>query len=117
VELADRLEKRALDWFGDTDAWLMPTVAVPPPRVGAWTDLDPEQTFAEASALGVFTAVFNVTGQPAASVPAGVGPDNLPYGVQLAGRPARDADVLALALQIETVRPWSHRQTDAFQDI
>ena len=73
-DAARRMAKTSRDvlaWFGDADVWITPTVAQPPPKVGAWRGLDPRATFDEAAKLGVFTAPFNVAGLPAASVPAG----------------------------------------------
>ncbi len=49
---------------------------------------------------------FNVTGQPAVSVPAGHDDDGLPMGVQIVGRPDGDATLLALAAQLEQRRDW-----------
>jgi aspartyl-tRNA(Asn)/glutamyl-tRNA(Gln) amidotransferase subunit A len=51
------------------------------------------------------TFVFNLTGHPAASVPAGF-VDGLPVGLQLAGRRFADDDVLAASAALERVRPW-----------
>jgi amidase len=93
--------------FGDVDAWLTPTVAVPPPRIGAWRHLAPPDVFAEASKLGVFTAPFNLSGQPAASVPAGRSRAGRPIGLQIAGRPLADGLVLAIARQLEQAMPWA----------
>jgi amidase len=101
-----------LDQFGDCDAWITPTVAVPPPRIGAWRDLAPPQVFAEATKLGVFTAPFNISGQPAATVPAGRSTEGHPIGVQIAGRPLADGLVLALARQLEAVMPWADERPD-----
>ncbi len=103
----ERLMGIVLEQFGDCHAWITPTVAVPPPRVGAWRDLAPPEVFAEASKLGVFTAPFNISGQPAASVPAGRSKKGHPIGVQIAGRPLADGLVLALARQVEAAMPWS----------
>jgi Asp-tRNA(Asn)/Glu-tRNA(Gln) amidotransferase A subunit family amidase len=97
-----------LDRFGDADAWISPTVPVAPPRVGAWRGLPPEQVFAQATKLGIFTAPFNLSGQPAASVPAGMSREGHPIGVQIAGKPLADALVLAIAYQIEREAPWAH---------
>ncbi len=97
----ERLMGLVLEQFGDLDAWITPTVAVPPPRIGAWRDLAPPDVFAEASKLGVFTAPFNISGQPAASLPAGRSKKGHPIGVQIAGRPLADGQVLALARQVE----------------
>jgi amidase len=57
-----------------------------------------------------FTPVFNLTGQPAISIPAGIGSDGLPLSVQLVGRPGAEDTLYALAGQIETARPWAHER-------
>lgn len=106
--LTAKMEKQVLDWFGDADIWVTPTVAVAPDRIGAWRDLSPPDAFARAAKMGVFTAPFNVSGQPAVSVPAGLTRAGHPIGVQLAGRPLADAMVLQLARQLEAELPWSH---------
>jgi amidase len=103
----ERLRGVVLQQFGDADAWITPTVAVPPPRIGAWRDLAPEQVFAEATKVGVFTAPFNVSWQPAASVPVGRSRRGHPIGVQIAGRPLADGLVLAIARAIEAEMPWA----------
>ena len=54
-----------------------------------------------------FTYPFNLTGQPAASVPAGFTPDGLPVGLQIVGRRHADRAVLAAAAAYEAARPWS----------
>ena len=54
--------------------------------------------------------VFNATGQPAASVPAGFDADGLPLAVQLVGRPDDEATLLSLAAQLEGERPWPDRR-------
>ena len=53
-----------------------------------------------------FTYTFNVTGQPAATVPCGM-VDGLPVGLQIAGRRGADALVLRAAATFEQARPWS----------
>ena len=60
-------------------------------------------------ALGAFTpytAIVNVTGQPAISLPLYLGPDGLPTAVQLVGSPTREDVLLALATQLEAAAPW-----------
>jgi amidase len=57
-----------------------------------------------------FTAPFNVTGQPAISIPAGLGSDGLPLSVQFVGRPGSEDMLYALAGQIEAARPWADRR-------
>ena len=57
-----------------------------------------------------FTPIFNVTGQPAVSVPAGFGSDGLPLSVQLVGRPGTEDLLYSLAGQIEEAQPWADRR-------
>jgi amidase len=57
-----------------------------------------------------FGVLWNSTGQPAASVPAGFTVDGLPLAVQLVGRPHEEATLLSLCAQIEAARPWAHRR-------
>mgnify|MGYP000150299789 CR=1 FL=1 len=111
AEITDRIAmvRREIDrWFGDTDVWLTPTVPQRPSRVGYWHELDGEETFRSAIPYGAFTTVFNISGHPAANVPAGLSPDGLPFGAQIVGRRGSDATLLALARQLEQVRPWAH---------
>ena len=57
-----------------------------------------------------FTYPFNLTGQPAATVPCGVDADGLPIGLQIVGRWRDDATVLRAAAAFEAVAPWAHRR-------
>ncbi len=102
-----QLERRVLAWFEGADVWLTPTVPGPPPEVGAWASLEPAEAFARASTLGPFTAPFNASGQPAASLPAALSQAGLPIGVQLVGKPFADALLLALSRQLEEAMPWA----------
>lgn len=104
------LERRFLAAFDDTDVWLTPTSPTPAPRIGAFTSKPPEEGFADAAVLGAFTAIFNVTGQPAASVPTGLTSSGLPMGVQVAGKPFADDVVLSVSRQLEELMPWRSRQ-------
>ncbi len=57
-----------------------------------------------------FTPIFNLTGQPAVSIPAGVGSDGLPLSVQLVGRQGAEATLYSLAGQLEAAAPWAQRR-------
>lgn len=63
-----------------------------------------------AGRFAPFTPVFNLTGQPAVSIPAGVGTDGLPLAVQLVGRVGAEDMLYALAGQIEQAAPWAQRR-------
>ena len=104
--LEDRLIDRFAPVFGTADLWLTPTVAVGPPRIGAWAGLPPHDAFAEAAKLAAFTAVVNLVGLPAASIPAGLSPQGLPIGVQLIGDMFREEDVLSVSWDLEEAMAW-----------
>ena len=57
-----------------------------------------------------FTPAFNASGQPGISLPLYEGEDGLPLAVQLVGRPAGEAALLALATQLENAHPWAQRR-------
>ncbi len=71
---------------------------------------DPWDHFRRSALFTPFTAICNVTGLPAASLPLYQGDDGLPVGVQVIGRPAGEAPLLALAAQLEVALPWSGRR-------
>jgi amidase len=77
-------------------------------EVGRWARSGGMRTVLSMSRVYGFTPLWNHTGRPAASVPAGLAGDGLPLAVQLVGRRDRDADVVAVAAQLEQARPWSH---------
>jgi amidase len=99
--------KRINAIFDEHDVLMTPVTAAPPPRAARVTGKGTLRTFFGSTPWVCYTAVWNVTGQPAASVPAGVDGDGLPTAVQLIGRPDDEATVLALAAQIEAARPWA----------
>ena len=99
------LRHRVHAWVGDADVIVTPTVFGPPPRVGAWSGLDGEAAFRAAAEYGAFTAVFNLSGQPGASVPVGLSTEGFPVGVQVVGRETRDDWVLAVSRQLEEAFP------------
>lgn len=88
-------EHRGLTAMDGLDVMLTPTLPGPPPAVGAFEGLAPADHFDAAASLGMFTALMNVTGQPALTVPFGT-VEGLPFGVQLVGHRGRDALLLAL---------------------
>jgi amidase len=100
AERAAQLRQRVSDWFGDTDVLVTPTVAMPPPKVGAFAGMSGEEKLRACAPLGAFTAPFNISGQPAITIPAARSNSGLPLGVQLVGRPRSDRMLLGLAARL-----------------
>ena len=92
------------------DAVLLPGPTGAPFRVGALEGRGALWSLNAAAAKVPFFGLFNATGQPACSVPAGFDRDGLPLAVQLAGRPYDEATLLSLAAEIERARPWADRR-------
>jgi amidase len=101
-------------FFEDADVLLLPSVAKPPWKLGE-LDQDDESLGADGwvrrlfFVYAPFTAMFNVTGQPALSLPLAWTDDSLPVGVQLVGRYGDEAILLRLASQLEELFPWAAR--------
>ncbi|MGH3745720.1 MAG: amidase, partial [Mycobacteriales bacterium] len=96
----------------DLDVFLTPTLAEPPPPLGTFDSPadSPLDGLFRAAAFVPFTPPFNISGQPAVSVPLHWSDAGLPIGVQLAGRYGDEETLLALAAQLEQARPWSDRR-------
>ena len=95
----------------DFDVMLCPTAAAGPFLVGELRDdADPEADFEAQKHWAAYTAIYNVTGQPAINVPLNWTADQLPIGVQFAGRPDSEALLISLAAQLEEARPWLDRR-------
>jgi amidase len=94
------------------DVLLTPALAERPLPLGTLDSAapNPMETFTRSGLFTPFTPVFNASGQPGISVPLFQGDDGLPLAVQLAGKPAQEATLLALAAQLELARPWSDRR-------
>lgn len=103
--------RRVVSFWGEHDVLLTPTLALPPVPIG-WQEAvsgGVEQLLRNAE-FTPFTAVVNLTGQPAVSVPLHWNEDGLPIGVQAIGPPAGEALLLRLAAQLEGARPWADRR-------
>lgn len=106
--LFDTLKARFEPAFSTADIWVMPTVALPAPRIGAFRNLPAAEAFAGAARLAAFTVLMNLVGLPAASIPMGFTRQGLPMGLQLVGKAFAEADILALSRQLEQAMPWRH---------
>ena len=107
------LIERLRGTFDNYDVLLTPALAKPPVRVGRWEGRGAPWTVLGVSAFVPFNPVWNLTGQPAASVPAGFTDDGLPLAVQMVSRANEEHVLLALAAQIEGARPWAERVPSA----
>jgi amidase len=101
-------------FFRSYDVLVTPTAATPPPLLGFLNQndpsLDPRGWLNKLFALIPFTPLFNMTGQPAISLPLGQSSEGLPIGVQLVARYGDEATLLRLAAQLEEALPWALRR-------
>jgi amidase len=104
------LARGIVAFFADYDVLLTPALAERPLAIGECNGLgeEPLRDLERSGRFTPYTSLFNITGQPAISVPLGLGPDGLPTGVQIAARPLCEEALLQLAAQIETAVPWAH---------
>lgn len=107
-----RFTRKLATFWEDHDLLLTPTLGEPPPRVGELEPPadDPFATQAHTAALVPFTTHFNVTGQPAISLPLHVNGDGLPIGVQLVAAYGREDLLIRVAAQLEEAAPWADRR-------
>ena len=103
-------------WADGWDLLLTPTVAAPPPTIGALyhadDGIDPANPMGPSIRAGqfvAFTPPFNATGQPAISLPLHWNTAGLPIGVQLVAAYGREDLLIRVASQLEVAAPWAHR--------
>jgi amidase len=101
--------RRMADWWTTHDLLLTPTLGAPPPELGWFTAAGPEQEGARIASFIPYTPQFNMTGQPAISLPLHWTPGGLPVGVQLVAAYGREDLLVRVASQLEQAAPWSHR--------
>jgi amidase len=112
MSLQDASRQFTAQFGRDFDVLVTPTMAVEPPLVGSiWAgiDDDPGMPLVNATPMGAYTAMFNVTGQPAISLPLHIAASGLPVGVQFVAAPWGEAQLLRLAAQLEQRAPWAGR--------
>ena len=96
------------------DVWLTATLGLPPVKLGTFDmeERDPMKSFAPLIDYVPFTAMQNVTGQPAINLPLHWNKAGLPIGVQFVGRFGDEATLLKLAAELEKAAPWAQRYRD-----
>jgi amidase len=101
--------RRMADWWAGYDLLLTPTLGARPPELGWFTAAGPEQEGPRIVSFIPYTAQFNMTGQPAVSLPLHWTPEGLPVGVQLVAAYGREDILIRVASQLEQAAPWSDR--------
>ena len=101
--------RRMAEWWTSYDVLVTPTVGAPPPRLGWFTE-DPAAEGQRIVSFIPYTAQFNMTGQPAVSLPLHWSADGLPVGVQLVAAYGREDLLVRLASQLEQAAPWADRR-------
>jgi amidase len=115
VRHAEQLSRHIVEAFVDSfDVLVTPTMACLPPQLGFWragTDDDPLMALLNSYPLAVFTSLFNVTGQPAISVPVHHDDvSDLPVGIQLVAAPWREDLLLQVSRTLELAHPQIERR-------
>ncbi|MFL6156601.1 MAG: amidase [Marmoricola sp.] len=102
----DRIAEKANRVFDQVDVLLTPTVGPRPRRVGALSRGGTVAMAVRSRPVVAWTALWNVTGNPAAAVPTGLAADGLPVSVQLVGRLGDETTLLSVSAQLERARGW-----------
>jgi len=107
------LDHEVLGFWREHDVLITPTLSGPPIPIGSLAPDEgepPIQMLLNCAGWVPFPAAFNVTGQPAVSLPLAQSRDGLPIGVQFVGPAGGEELLLSLAGQIERARPWAERR-------
>ena len=106
LRATEQVSTKANRVFDEVDVLLTPAIAHRPPRVGRLDGVGTVRASLRAMPAIAYAALWNVAGNPAASVPSGVAADGLPVAVQLVGRTDDEATLFSLSAQLEAARPW-----------
>ncbi|GIU84805.1 MAG: 6-aminohexanoate-cyclic-dimer hydrolase [Acidimicrobiales bacterium] len=111
-EWLSSFSRRMARWWEGADVLVTPTITEPPPPLGSFapTPENPLAGMIRSAALVQFTVPFNVTGQPAISLPLHWTEDGLPVGVQFVAAFGREDLLIRLAARLEEARPWRNRR-------
>ncbi len=111
LEKAQGYARNLATWWADGhDLLVTPTLGRPPFPLGYLSnDVDPLEGFLRLSGVVSFSMAFNISGQPAISLPLHWNADGLPIGVQLVAAYGREDLLLRVAAQLEQAQPWADR--------
>jgi amidase len=102
--------RRMAEWWVEHDILVTPTLGGPPPELGWFTANGPAGEGDRIVSFIPYTAQFNMTGQPAISLPLHWSPNGLPVGVQLVASYGREDLLVRLASQLEQAAPWADKR-------
>ena len=111
-QVLQRFTRDITRYLAEYDAWLTPTISEAPVPLGSF-DATPEEPLKglwRAVEFVPFTALANITGQPAMSVPLFWNGEGLPVGAHFVARYGDEATLFRLAAQLEQARPWAARR-------
>ena len=112
TQAAHRLGRQMAAFHAGYDVLLTPALGMLPPKLG-WIDMmleDADEYWNRVFSFSPFTVWFNITGQPAITLPMGMSTAGLPISVQLVAPYGDEATLVRLAAQLETARPWTDRR-------
>jgi len=110
LRAVDLMRARLDDLMESYDLLLTPTMAVTPFPIGQYPERIGGQEVQPRSGYSPLTRPFNLTGQPAASIPCGYSEEGLPVGLHIVGRRGEEEIVLRASASFEEARPWAHNR-------
>ena len=110
IRSVDEMKARIDDLMDTYDLLLTPTMAVPPFPIGQPPDRIDGKDVPPRSSYSPMTRPFNLSGQPAASIPCGFSSEGLPIGLHIIGKRGDEATVLRASAAFEQARPWEHHR-------
>ncbi len=110
------LSRQVAAWQQPYDAWITPVLATPPMKIGTLNleETDLMKIWGSIASYVPFTALQNITGQPAISLPLAFSKSGLPIGVQFVGRFGEEHVLLQLAAQIEKAERWNEKRPPVY---
>ena len=115
IEECQKFSRKMAQWFhkGEYDILLNTTLTVPPIKLGNFAPKNLRKVgkvIQLMSQLAAYALIYNITGQPAMSVPLYWTADNIPIGIQFAAPFGDEATLFRLAAQLEQERPWANKK-------
>ena len=110
LRAVDLMRARLDDLMESYDLLLTPTMAVTPFPIAQYPERIGGQEVQPRSGYSPLTRPFNLTGQPAASIPCGFSEEGLPVGLHIVGRRGEEGTVLRASASFEEARPWAHNR-------